>query len=276
MAGMASLKGLRAMDPLDQQGRVRYGSKGRLSSTLVLGEPGGERVFVPVTLAPTRKGGSAPLGALQRRFVGAAEVATLTRSASAGAEGWSSASDRKPSYVSLGHTVRLAEPDHCEGDDNAGGPKALRWYADSGLHSDSFPLSVHRSTFVNHSARFEELKPPKTYRDIEKEMHAKRVREGSGPFTANSTSRLSFVDHSAHRDRVWVQARPPRYELPPAGAPKDRAALTSSGGFRGWSAEEMARARGTATFTAQHACIEQLAGPRPATVGRHQHYFQQE
>mmetsp|Transcript_44909 Transcript_44909/g.112938 ORF Transcript_44909/g.112938 Transcript_44909/m.112938 type:complete len:290 (-) Transcript_44909:115-984(-) len=286
---MASLRGLRETDLWDHKARIRYGSKGRLTSTIVLGDPGTPNVFVPVTLTRPRRsgrgGGSSSesrLGKLQRRLVGSAEVGTLPRSPSEGSSrpmssfgGRGSGSegknrDSEVRYVSLGHTVRSAAPGVDEGSPHF--PKGMQWYSDSGLHSDMSPLSLQQASYVNHSTQWDIVKPPKTIRDFEKEMHSKRVAAGSGPLMATTTQRSSFVDLSKHKDLVWKQAKRERKEAPSFG-PGDRAELTSSGSFRSWSAEEMACAQGKATFTKDHGSVSKLSGSRPATLGRNLHYF---
>lgn len=286
-AKMASLRTLRSHDLWDHGSRVRYGSKGRLSSTMVLGDPGQANVFVPITLSPAETGRRYVASPLQRRRVGGAEVATVP---------WRSASDGSitpgEGSFSLGHTLGVVAP--C----NEGDPsylKPLKWYAEPGLQNAQPPATVNQRTYVDHSGQWDIAKPAKTQVELTRDMLAKQVAAGSGPFTATTTQRVSFVSHSGHRDHVWAQAggasrartsgleqkgsrekaSAPR-ALTATGQGKDRQELTSSGCLRGWTPEEMACARGRATFTAEHKTAEPMLDHRPTKLGRNLHYYLEE
>lgn len=272
---MASYKGLRQHDHWDQGSRLRYGSKGRLTHTMVLGDPGTPLVFNPITLSPKRRGaGGGRQEALERRTVGGAEIGSFRRSLSAPST--PSTSSSGPRHVSLGHTVRSGE--HMCGPDSEHYPKALEWYTEPGAKGAEgiAPIASMSSTaFVDKSPQWEVAKPPKTQLELDVALHKRRAPAGTGPFTANSSQRASYVSHADHRDKVWMHARSPQKPRPRCTGPrKDRRELTSTGTFRGWTAEEMANARGIATFTAEHTTVEQPCGPRPHTFGRNTHYFQ--
>jgi len=270
---MANIRALRATDAWDQDNRLRYGSKGRLTSTAVFGGQCGTRpLFVPVTLsAPRRKRAENP-EALKPRVVGGAEVGTLHRSASAPS---TPASSVGPQHVSLGHTVRSCGA-YC-GEDNPHFPKGLEWYAEPGTTAVP-PMSVSRSTFVDKSPQFDMSKPPTTHNDINQKLHRQQVSSGGQRFKANSLSRASFVSHKGHKDEVWQQGYERAYRRPKKRSypVKDRSELTSSGGFQGWSADEMAQARGVATFTPAHTHSESFnKDERSPNMGRSLDYFRE-
>merc|ERR1719203_1029057 len=131
------------------------------------------------------------------------------------------------------------------------------------------------STFVDKSPQWEVAKPPKTQLELDLEMHKKRAPAGTGPFTTTSLQRDSFVSHAGHKDKVWMEKRAPRYQPRRGGPKRDRKDLTSTGAFQGFTAEEMAAARGTATFTAEHTTAEPPPELRSATFGCNLHYFRE-
>mmetsp|Transcript_35289 Transcript_35289/g.101481 ORF Transcript_35289/g.101481 Transcript_35289/m.101481 type:complete len:275 (-) Transcript_35289:24-848(-) len=274
---MTSLRELNSNDPWNHNLRSRYGSKGRLSMTMVLGDPCCANVFVPVTLSPPfRRAGSEPrLGTMQRRVVGKAEVATLAPTPSAGSSRPSTdgGNQRGPQYVSLGKRLIKVPSEFGDGDPNG----TLTWYSESGLHSHMSPLSVQQSSYVNHSSKFDMIKPPKTFRDFELQEATKRTKT-SLPFTATSTQRATYPDFSNHKDLCYRKPPSVKKQPPPMGK-QERKAMVTSGDMQGFSAAEMAACRGTPTFTPDHKCAEAAAAEdirsRPATIGRNLHYFQE-
>jgi len=275
---MANVRALREYDAWDQGSRIRYGSKGRLTSTRILGEPGTPIVFDPITLSPKR---NARTGALLRRTVGGAEIASLRRGASEpdlSRTPSTASSSSGPRHVSLGHTVRSGEP-QC-GPDSPHFPKALSWYdgPDSDGGAGSGPVSMSASFHNDKSPQFEVARPPKTQIQLDAALSKKRIQAGGVPFTSNSTSRASYVSHPGLADTAkgrFPQRRPARQPLA-HGPKRERHDMTSSGGLQGWTAEEMANARGIATFTAEHTTVEHCPDQRPAAVGRNLHYFLEE
>lgn len=238
--------------------------------TMVLGDPCVANVFVPVTLSPPRRrAGTASTPCLSPRRRDGAEVAVLDGGALAAC---SAASGRpvtgEPRYVSLGRRCRKEPSDWGTGDPYG----TLLWYSESGLHSGMPPVSLQRASYVNHSQNFDVAKPAKTYRDFELQESAKRAMSSSTAFTATSTQRSSFSDLSQHKDLYFKKPAAPKksYFIPPM---EERAESTTSGGLHGFSAGDMAAARGSPTFTADHKCVEAFKGPRPATIGRNVPYF---
>mmetsp|Transcript_81911 Transcript_81911/g.237542 ORF Transcript_81911/g.237542 Transcript_81911/m.237542 type:complete len:275 (-) Transcript_81911:70-894(-) len=150
-------------------------------------------------------------------------------------------------------------------------PAALAWHTRSGFS----PASFQQAGSV-----------PLGLRDLEKELRWRVAFQGTAPFTATSTQRLSFVRHPVTKEQRGTRAggtlcRQVRREQRPPGQrqpeepPKDRHELTSNGEFHRWSAEEMQNCRGVATFSGNHTTVKrgEDARRRPATLGRHLDYY---
>eukprot|EP00930_Biecheleria_cincta_P034178 TRINITY_DN23637_c0_g1_i1.p1 TRINITY_DN23637_c0_g1~~TRINITY_DN23637_c0_g1_i1.p1 ORF type:complete len:207 (-),score=22.64 TRINITY_DN23637_c0_g1_i1:60-680(-) len=132
-------------------------------------------------------------------------------------------------------------------------PNQLLWWSEAG-HTALFPPSLSREDLQPHS--LEDAKPGPTFRDHEKAQLYKWAWRGSGPFSATSDARASFT--ALDRSNAKLARGMPTFSnfkafIPPKGAHDSLEVSDYSSGFKTWSVNEMAAARGCPVFTPWHS-----------------------